>query len=205
MQGAKYDWFGRGRAHDARYLDEWRSVPLSYTLGQTVDSSFHRDHHEQFVTDNCTPAIFARAADWLLRYHFYPESLMRHVSDFSRENRRMRPGDRILQRINGLALLGLPFSIVDGLTMNEVVSVVDEPRRKAFTYVTTEAHAEMGEWSAGIEWRADNRLLVTIDSCSRPAYPVPALFYGFMRRGQLRAHHLGLENFYMKIRHVHKQ
>jgi hypothetical protein len=76
MQGAKYDWFGRGRAHDARYLDEWRDVPLSYRLGQPVDTSFHRDHHEQVITENCTPAIFTRAADLLLRYQFYGSSAL---------------------------------------------------------------------------------------------------------------------------------
>ena len=120
---------------------------------------------------------------------------MRHVSDFSRENRLMRPGDRILQRINGLALFGLSWALVDGLTMNEIIAVADEPRRKRFTYATTEAHSELGEWSAGIEWRADDSLLVTIDSFSRPAYHVSARMHPYMRRGQLRAHHLGMNHF----------
>src|SRR5262245_39515696 len=143
MKGAKFAFFGLGRENDVRYIDLWRDVPLTYHPGQAVDDTFHSDHHETVIMPEATPRSFGNAADLLLKYHFYPPQLMQHVSDFSRENRTMRPGDRIIQRINGLALLGLPFSLADGITMNEIAALTDEPRRKGFTYVTTEAHAEM--------------------------------------------------------------
>jgi uncharacterized protein (UPF0548 family) len=131
----------------------------------------------------------------LLRYQFYPTTMMRHVSDFSREKRLMRVGDRIIQRINGLGLIGIPFSLMDGLTMNIIVAVTDQARRKGFTYATTQAHAELGEWSAAIEWQADDSLVLTINTLSRPAYEVPRLFHPIMRRGQKRAHQLGIAHF----------
>jgi uncharacterized protein (UPF0548 family) len=191
----KFDGFGRGEARDIEYLELWRDLPLTYTPGQVVDPTFHRDQHEHVMTANCTAELFAHAADLLLRYQFYPTTMMRHVSDFSREKRLMRVGDRIIQRINGLGLIGIPFSLIDGLTMNIIVAVTDQARRKGFTYATTQAHAELGEWSAAIEWQADDSLVLTINTLSRPAYEVPRLFHPIMRRGQKRAHQLGIAHF----------
>lgn len=199
----KFDLLGRGRARDAEYLDAWRDVPLSYTPGQAVDATFHRDLHEHTMTPNCTAALFAHAADLLLRYEFYPTSIMSHVSDFSREKRQMQVGDRIVQRINGLGLIGIPSSLMNGLTMNVITAVIDEPRRKGFTYATTQAHAEMGEWSAGIQWRSDNALILTISALARPAYSVPRFFHPVMRRGQKRAHQLGMAHFQALVTDKH--
>ncbi len=195
QHGAKLAFLRLGREHDARYLDLWRDVPLSYHLGQAVDVTFHTDDHETIIATEATPRSFGTAADLLLRYQFYPPHLMHHVSDFSRENRTMRVGDRIVQRINGLALAGIPIQVMEGVTMNELAALTDEPRRKGFTYVTTQAHFELGEWSAQVEWRADNTLVLHIHALSRAAYSVPSLFYPMMRRGQKRAHEMGIAFF----------
>lgn len=193
--GAKYAWFGLGRENDVRYLDLWRDVPLSYHLGQAVDDSFHTDHHEDVIMKDATPRSFGNAATMLLKYQFYPPALMQHVSDFSRENRTMQVGDRVIQRINPLALIGIPFSLADTITMNEIAAVIDEPRHKGFTYITTEAHAEMGEWSAAVEWREDNALVLTISALSRPAYSVRKQAHPIMRNSQKRAHEMGIAHF----------
>jgi uncharacterized protein (UPF0548 family) len=193
QKGAIFQWLGIGRKDDDRLLDEWRTAPLTYKPGQTLDSSWHTDHHEEIITPGATPQHFARARDLLLRYQFYPLLLMHHVSDFSRENRLMRPGDRIVQRIHGFRILGVPF--VDGITMNEVTDVIDEPRRAGFTYITTSAHAEMGEWSARIDWQPNGALILTIDAISRLAYHMPEAMSSRSRKLQLRAHHQGMESF----------
>lgn len=182
-----------GRKDDERLLQEWRNAPLTYTPGQTIDSSWHTDHHQEMITANGTAQQFARARDLLLRYQFYPLSLMHHVSDFSRENRLMRPGDRIVQRIHSTTVLGIP--LLDSITMNEVTAVIDEPRRVGFTYITTAAHAELGEWSALIVWRDDGAFILTIDAISRLAYYMPNWLAPRSRRLQLRAHDLGMESF----------
>ncbi len=90
---ATFAWFGAGGPDD-KYLDLWRSAPLPYTPGQPVDATWHTDDYEEFVAHDPDGALFQRAADTLMRYHFYPETLMHHVSDFSRENRWLRTGDR---------------------------------------------------------------------------------------------------------------
>jgi hypothetical protein len=193
VKGAKFVLFGIGQGNDARYLDLWRNAPLTYTPGQPIDATWHIDHHEDVIAPDCTPELFERAGDLLLRYQFYPPSLMHHVSDFSRENRHMRPGDRIVQRIHGFPVFGFP--LVDGITMNEVIKVIDEPRRKGFTYVTTAAHVELGEWSAQVEWRDDGALVLTIDATARLAYHMPRIMIPHARKRQLRAHDLGMEAF----------
>jgi uncharacterized protein (UPF0548 family) len=193
QKGAKFSWLGLGRKDDERLLDEWRSAPLTYKPGQTIDSTWHSDHHEEIITLKATPEQFARARDLLLRYQFYPLSLMHHVSDFSRENRLMRPSDRIVQRIHGLYVLG--YALMDAITMNEVSNVIDEPRRVGFTYITTAAHAELGEWSAQVEWREDGALILTIDAISRLAYHMPQAIIPRARRLQLSAHDQGMAAF----------
>lgn len=196
QSGAKIVLFGQG--DDAAYLEAWQHVPLSYTPGQPVDSTFHSDHHQEVLAPKADAALFKHAADLLLRYHFYPSSVMTHISDFSRENRHMRKGDRILQRIHGFRVLGM--SLFDGLTMNEIWSVIDEPRQVGFTYVTTQAHAEKGEWTAHLEWCDDDSLVLTITALSRLARDMPAFVQHYTRRIQLQAHHDGMENFRRLVR-----
>jgi uncharacterized protein (UPF0548 family) len=189
--------FGIGTRPDADYLTLWRGAPLTYTPGQPTDSSWHTDHHAEVLTERANAERFARARDLLLRYEFYPPSVMRHVSDFSQGNRLMRPGDRIVQRIYGPRLLGVP--LVAGLTMNEVTAVIDEPRRVGFIYITTQAHAETGEWSALVEWRADDSLVLTVSAVSRLAPHMPGRMADSARRLQLHAHHLGMEAFRKRV------
>ncbi len=193
QKGAKFMFFGLGSKDDERLLDEWRSAPLTYTPGQSIDESWHTDHDEEIIMPNAAAEQFARARDLLLRYQFYPQSIMHHVSDFSRENRLMRPGDRIVQRIHGLYVLGVP--LIDGITVNEVTTVIDESRRVGFTYITTAAHAELGEWSAQVVWREDGTLILTIDAISRLAYHMPQRMAPRARRSQLQAHHDGIAAF----------
>ena len=132
-------------------------------------------------------ALFERAADHLLRYHFYPEDVMLHTSDFSLVNRRMRVNDRIVQRIHVVP------GLIDILTMNELVGVIDEARRAGFAYATTAKHDEIGQWSAQVQWRDDASLWLTIDSYGGP--DVPWFARSLARRIQLRAHQRGIVHF----------
>lgn len=193
QRGAVLVFFGQGKDRDAAYLDQWRTVPLTYRPGQPVSERFRRDHYEIPLLSQVDSAAFARAADHLLRYHFYPPAIMSHVSDFSLANRRMRPGDRLIQRIRAANPFG--WTIVEGITMNEIWSVTDEARRAGFTYVTTEAHEEIGEWSAQIEWRADHSLLLTVSALSRTSDRIPRWMSPLTRRVQQGAHHAGIAHF----------
>lgn len=176
-------------APDEQYLDAWRTAPLTYQHGQAIDDTWHSDHHEYIISaEKSSVGIFERAADLLLRYEFYPPSIMIHVSDFGRERRRMRAGDRIVQRIRAKPIP------VEGLTMNAVVTVIDEQARAGFTYVTTQVHAEMGEWSAFVEKHADG-VKLTIDVLSRTRPEFPFFMRGYARHAQKHAHQSGIEHF----------
>ena len=175
-------------ARDPRLLEAWRAAPLVYQPGQPIDSSWHRDDYDIPLLPDPDGAVFERASDLLLRYRFYPMNVLRHSSDFVSENRRMRVGDRIIQRI----LIVPP--ILDLLTMNEVTQVWDEPDKAGLTYITTERHDEMGEWSAWVERRAD-QLHLRIQATSRPRPHMPGILYPYGRWLQRRAHRLGIERF----------
>jgi uncharacterized protein (UPF0548 family) len=178
---------------DEPYLDAWRAAPLTYQRGQAVDASWHADHYEYVIGAGSSHAnLFERAADLLLRYQFYPPTIMAHVSDFGREGRRMRARDRIVQRIRSQRIP------IEGLTMNAVTAVIDEPDRAGFSYVTTQVHAEMGEWSALIEKHADG-VKLTIDAFSRTRPDFPSFLRGYARHAQKRAHNQGIAYFSQRV------
>jgi uncharacterized protein (UPF0548 family) len=124
---------------------------------------------------------------------FYPNDIMEHTSDFSVHDRRMRAGDRIVQRIRVPGLRGL----VNVLTMNEVVGVIDEPRCASFAYATTAQHDEIGQWSARLDWPDDRSLWLTVHSYGWPS--VPWFMRAWGRRFQLHAHQRGITNFRLII------
>jgi hypothetical protein len=192
-KGAKFVLAGTGKP-DEKYLEQWRDAPLTYECGQKVDESWHIDHDEYVFGggEKTYEELFKGAADLILRYEFYPPSLMTHVSDFSRENRRMRVGDYIVQRIR----TGVP--LIEVLTLNEVVEVIDRPSRAGFTYVATAAHSEMGEFSVLVERRSDH-LHLTLKTISRTRPEFPFFLRGYARRLQKSAHKQGLLCFTQRV------
>jgi uncharacterized protein (UPF0548 family) len=189
---AKLDWFDDGCC-DVKYLDVWNKSPLSYKPGQPIDDSWHVDTYELSLGLDEDGRLFRKASDLLMRYQFYPHDVLSHTSDFSLWNRWAQVGDRILQRIHLFSLFGK--AIVDVLTMNEVRQVITEPRRYGLTYVTVGHHVEQGEWTARLEWRDNNELILTVKSISRPVPQEPARNYSFMRAKQKSAHQRGLQHF----------
>jgi uncharacterized protein (UPF0548 family) len=193
---AKLDWFDDGCC-DVKYLDVWNNATPSYQPGQPVDDSWHVDEYELSLGLDEDGRLFRKASDLLMRYQFYPQDILSHVSDFSLWERWAQVGDRIVQRIHLFSLFGKP--ILDVITMNEVHNVIIEPRRYGFTLVTIQNHVEQGEWSACLEWQDDGELSLTIKSISKPISAEPARNYGFMRTRQKAAHQQGLQNFKQAI------
>lgn len=188
---AELSWFRAGH-DDARYLARWRTVPLAYQPGRDV-TGWARHHYEVPLGSDPDGARFACFADSLLRYHFYPHDVMRHTSDFGSQGRHLRVGDRIVQRIPVITIFGLPG--VDVITMNEITEVREGARWAGFTYITTQAHSEEGEWSVDLAWRDDAALWLTMDAVSRPAAREPRLIHPLMRYMQRRSHRRGIETF----------
>jgi len=190
---ARLAWCERG-ADDARYLALWRDAPLTYTPGQRHEGMWKYDHHALTLGPDPDGRLFAVASELLFRYHFYPPAVMASVSDFSLEGRAMRPGDRVVIRIRLLALPGLP--LLDVLAMNEISTVLRESDYSRMSYVTTAAHAEVGEWAAAVRRDAmTGDVSVMIDSVSRTVEPINEGQRLLARRLQLRAHRLGMAHF----------
>jgi uncharacterized protein (UPF0548 family) len=186
-------WFGRGRLDDPQYLDLWRGVPLTYSAGQDLDDNWNVDHYEVILGSDKTGALFQRAAQLTLNNQFYPAEVMVTSSDYGRENRQVQPGDRVLQRIRLFEIARKP--VLEALTLNEITEVIREERRAGFTYTTTAAHSEIGEWSPVVEWRDNGDVVLVIGVASRARPGASLLSRSFTRRMQLRAHRLSIANF----------
>ncbi len=186
-------WFDDGCC-DVKYLDMWSAAPLSYMPGQATGPDWYTDHYEIILTHGGNGRFFQKAAHLLMRYQFYPDTILSFFGDFNLQpERHLRVGDRIVQRIHVARLFSRPFLDVIGLT--EVTRVIDTPRCQGFTYVTVAPHVEQGEWSAGITWRDNGDLVLTIDAISRPSPQEPARNHRFMRALQKKAHQSGIAHF----------
>ena len=193
-------WFGAGLEQDARVLKAWHDVPLTYDPALEIDHNYNVDRYEVILGIDSTPALFERAARLALHNQFYPRQVMVSVSDYGLENRTVQPGDRVLQRILVGQWNGLP--VLEMLTMNEITEVIEEPRRAGFTYTTTGAHAEIGEWSPMIEWRENGEVALVICVVSRSRPGAPAWARSLSRRLQLRAHRISIEHFKARLNGV---
>ena len=125
-------WFGKARAKDAQYLQKWREAPLTYSPRQPIDSNWNVDRYETVLGRDDTGNLFRRAAELTLKNRFYPPEVMVNTSDFGLENRPVRVGDRIIQRIRLLQIGERP--VWEVLTMNEITEVIDEPKSRVYLY-----------------------------------------------------------------------
>lgn len=190
-------WFGAGLEQDAQVLKAWHEAPLTYDPDLEIDHNWNVDRYEVILGHDTTSALFDRAARLALHNQFYPHEVMVSVSDYGLENRAVQVGDRVLQRILVAQLGGLP--ILELLTMNQITQVINEPRRAGFTYTTTAAHAEIGEWSPMVEWRENGEVALVICVVSRSRPGAPAWSRSVSRRLQLRAHRISIENFKARL------
>lgn len=192
-------WFGFGRKKDAQYLRAWRNAPLTYFPDQEITDTgagsdqWNVDRYEVILGQDANGAFFQHAAQLVLTNQFYPAEIMTSTSDFQIQGRTVRTGDRILQRIPVFQYNTLP--ILDVLTMNEITEVTQSPRRVGFTYTTTQAHSEIGEWSPSVEWRENGEVALIIEVISRTRPGASLFARRLTRRMQLHAHRVSIQNF----------
>jgi len=189
---ATLNWFDDGCC-DVKYLDLWNDVPLSYQPGQPIDENWYRYHFEQHIGHDPGGQLFQAAASTLKQYQYYPKDVMTVVGDHDVYRRQLEVGDRIVQRVHVFQFRGRP--VLDAITMNEIIDVIDEPRRYGITYVTVNTHIEQGEWAATVTWHKNDDVILTIDSLSRPVPHEPARNYNFIRSLQKHAYQRGLDHF----------
>lgn len=175
------------------YLKAWRAAPLTYIPSEPRSGIWKQDAHTISLGHDTTGRLFDAAADLLMRYRFYPPSVMTSVGDFDLENRWMRPGDRLMLCIHVFPVMHV--NLLNVLAMNEVYEVIDTIRLKRIAYVTTATHAEVGEWSAQVEWQQSGTVTLSLQSISRTSPQLPAWQKGIARLLQKRAHQLGMAHF----------
>jgi uncharacterized protein (UPF0548 family) len=175
-------------------LDQWSSEGSNYEPGHPVDSSWYVDSFEVALGTSDENSLFDRAVQRLYRYKFYPDSVLKAVANFVRDDRPPEVGDHVVQRIRVIP------GILDAVTMNIVKSVWHEPDRRGFTMVTGEQQYEMGEWTASISRKPDGEITLTVRVVSKPSNRLPAIAGGFARGLQKRAHRLALESFSRAVR-----
>jgi uncharacterized protein (UPF0548 family) len=90
---------------------------------------------------------------------------------------RVRVGDVIRLRF-GIGPLAIHGSC-------DVILVIDEPRRRGFSYRTRPDHPEAGEESFYVNWAGDDQVVVNIESRSRPNSLLIKLGGPLSRLGQL--------------------
>jgi hypothetical protein len=190
---AVLDWFDDGCC-DVQFLDLWSHTPITYTPNQAAGPEWQADNYETILAKDNDGRIFQKAADLLMRYRFYPGNIISGYGDFDLgKGRRLRVGDRIIQRIHLLPLFGR--SLLDVIGVTEISQVVDQPRSAGFTYVTAVPHVAQGRWSALLTWLDNGDLLLTIDALSRLSPQEPQRHLSFMRALQKKAHQRGIAHF----------
>lgn len=196
-QSALPVWFGHGRANDSALLTAWKDAPLTYSPGQDLDYHWNVDRYEAILGNDPSGELFRHAARLVLHNRIYPLEVMTSVSDASLENRPVREGDRVLQRILFYQYNTLP--ILEFLTLNQITEVIDEPRRAGFSYTTTSVHSEVGEWSPQVIWRENGEVALVVEVISRTRPGILGFFQRRARRLQLRAHRLSIRNFRARL------
>ncbi len=185
-------WFKKTHK-DVAYLDIWRDAKINFDPNQPIDASWSVDAYEAPLGTDAQGELFDRAVWHLLRYHFYPPSVMRHTSSFAQENRKVRVGDRIVQRIR------LIPGVLDVLTMNVVNALFYEHHRKGFSYITSENHVQTGEFTAIVTRRPNGDVVLMMHAVSKPGPRMPWFGLPFVRFYQQRAHRLGIAHFQAQL------
>lgn len=177
-----------------KMLELWRDEQSNYDPQEPKNSSWFVDEFSVPLGTASDDRVFERAAIRLLRYKFYPTSVLHAAATFIRERRAPRPGEHIVQRVKVIP------GLVDAVTMNIVTDVCDEPNRCGFRIVTSNQQYEKGEWSAYITRTESGDVSLDVKVVSKPATPLPFISSSFARALQRRAHRLALTSFSEAIR-----
>ena len=153
-----------------RHLDEQRAsalraAPLSYDPADLADTASAKGFGTLTISTRLARRDFEAAERDLLEWWMHSRAGLRvGASDIP-----LRPGTVVLMRW-GPGPLSVPIPC-------RVVTVIDEPRRRGFTYGTLPGHPEAGEESFVLEHLDDGSVRFVITARSRPA-STPARLVG---------------------------
>lgn len=102
--------------------------------------------------------------DFLFNYKIFPSNIMTYMTQWEKENRKIRIGDTILQQAFIPPAKVFSQKIVFGVRIN---NIIDEVGEKGFSYQTIVGHVEKGESTFTIE-NSDHGLIFKIKTFSKP-------------------------------------
>ncbi len=184
-----FEWFFKKRSL-RELLQKWDTRESNYQPDQPIDTSWNVDGYEGILSSKPDDALFERASRALFRNVFFPPEVMTFYADFMAEDRDLRPGDRIIQRIPILP------PVLSLIAMNRVQNVFLEPDRRGYTYFSSIYHLEIGEWTAAVVRKKNGPIALMVHTISKTdPRRVPGVLRPVARRLQLRGHRLGLAHF----------
>jgi len=110
--------------------------------------------------------------DFLFDYRIFPSNIMTFMTEWEKEKRKMKIGDTILQQAFIPPTKTFSQKIIFGVRIN---NIIEETKRKGFSYVTIEGHVEKGESTFTIE-KSDGGLIFKIKTFSEPGNLLTKLF-----------------------------
>lgn len=149
------------RARLAQFLSIFETRPLSYTDGFRL-----REQTTRLVVPTQLPMddLTACNVTFLRDYQIFPKRILVFAAQWQIEQRRMRPGDLIVQQV----FLPPTRVSVKGVFAVRVLEVWSEPANVGFSYGTVEGHVERGISRFALQVSA-GRLYAVIHTTSEPA------------------------------------
>jgi len=77
----------------------------------------------------------------LFSYNIFPGNVMSFFAEWEISDRKMESGDTVVQQINLLPFSSLSPKLIAGVKIKQVIN---QPRKKGFTYETLDGHPETG-------------------------------------------------------------
>jgi len=100
----------------------------------------------------------------LFEYKIFPENILTYLTQWNDEKREMKVGDNIVQQVYLPPIKNFSQKIIFGVRICEIIN---QDKRKGFSYETLEGHAEKGISTFTIELEG-NKPIFKIQTCSGP-------------------------------------
>lgn len=113
---------------------------------------------------NSSAARVEAAGTLLFGYQIFPEKIMIYKTEWEAENRKMQPGDTIVQQIYIPPVRTFSQKIIFGVRVKEII---DQSGKIGFSYETLEGHVEKGISTFTIE-EQQGKAVFRIQTFSKP-------------------------------------
>lgn len=110
--------------------------------------------------------------DFLFNYQIFPDHIMGYKTQWENEGRDMQVGDTIVQQAYLPPLRGFSLKLIFAVRISEIIN---ESRKRGFSYETLEGHAEKGISTFTME-QQDRKLVFNIQTCSTTGNILSTLF-----------------------------